>query len=1590
MDLKKLIIESQDGFNSITDPTFLFSLSKFEQYVKESYEGRLFFELIQNARDAAFSGRIESDISIIVTAEKVLFANTGKPFDEKGVLAMTRLGLSSKDDNELIGSKGIGFKAIQEYSRTPKIITEFGTFYFDKDLVKKVLDQRFPDTFKDSSVPLFYYPHYEETTCSQVSELQDRSYDTIIEFALNKGKAWNIIVALFNKITDEELILLGSINSISFKSPHLIKNRLFKNTDGGYIECHNGTAVKKFKVFQPESAVIIPEAVFDVLDEAEKKTYETDRKVEIKLVFECRADEKIIPKTNSKLFLYYPLEITTGFPYIIHSNFSCNPERTSIRGTRLNEFLFDQISTMQTGQILDHLLEQDYKIKLLDYLYFERKDEKLNVLYKLYASKLRSKKIIWIENIQHYAAPDEIIYCPRDIYAILKTHTIEGRHLFACDEKIKEFLVENFKIKTLSNSDVLKYIEEIAEKEVQNAAFFEKLYAFLIRNNLHIYEKKILLGSNNLLYGKKDDVFYVPGRTQISIPDDISDQLILLHPEIRIKTEDAVKSTRIIGIREYRSADLVDKALTLLSNELVDNYSILEFLIGLESLAQNSKDSIYRKIIVPVKGKKEWLMPVHNPVYFESEDILELYPEGNYIDLDSCIARIISADREKIISFFKEYGIWDVPALFFSEHTIDTTADQQRTKKINSKTGKNAYGYHIKNDRLLDFPKKSNYFFFNSIYSNWTLYEEKIAGKTVLEFTAKSTVATNTDSFANCTAVTGFIKTLQEEAWIFLSQDRNTAFSTGDVAGLNKLDAITDKILLARLDILVMDYDKNRSFFDLLGIDHFNTFSNLQIVSILNKTAEKYLDKEGDVLDADFKRFYHAILKYLYNTYVQSDTAKRDSLVRLLGSTLFLCKKLQGPSELISWKEPKLIYHIDERVVFDNLPYEAKELFGCYFTKSDKNEIGRIFSRIGIKTSSEIVEMLELPDRYNESGLIDKVINMPYIIKAVEDAFGNLLPEKAFSWIRELKLLVCSEDLVKEVTLNSKPHFRTSLELKYFFDKEKNSVLISKKHLPVLEHKNLLSEILNTVFSYYLDKELWISRLIKDLLYSRNTKTFSEALEYIDYDKERISEIEIILNENTKTPEQEFWSAVLYAKDADDSEGISIGITNENFEGLTENLSSGKAVIQKWFEQINYLNLNDPANLELFREIADSEAVSFEDVNQRLPKTISFGYLWARDFTAFKNKNLMSIKWQLFKYFENQGIEMRMKFHNAHIEIEKLELESQMHDHWEFNAAEHLAEVLNSRYNNFGLRIEEMQNQQNSELWKSLAGATERRKKHFSSLLKSDGLPLTEFGTFIAREEYFSLLYFEEYEVLKNSYTAIYPKTAQEDSGYQQLKAFELFPSAEEDSFEIVDCIIEEKAQNGVDVMDQVNQKLDNHRSQKGGGWSGRVILPNQKYLNHIGQQGEKLLFSKLSLLYNGNVTWVSENAVAGGFVPDRQAVGYDMRYIDENNQTHYVEVKTSTGEEPEFHISINEIRSARRHGAYYHVIWITNVFETRKRQYLDLKNMFIDFNPGEDFFHNSKFYPELTGFKIVFKPHPDAFQAAISEVFVETQSDTE
>ena len=98
-----------------------------EAEIAHDYQGRLIYELLQNADDAMAGEEGRADrVSFRVTDTDLWVANTGRPLTEADIRGLCGIGAGTKDvpsgpRRASIGHKGMGFKSILELTSTPTV-----------------------------------------------------------------------------------------------------------------------------------------------------------------------------------------------------------------------------------------------------------------------------------------------------------------------------------------------------------------------------------------------------------------------------------------------------------------------------------------------------------------------------------------------------------------------------------------------------------------------------------------------------------------------------------------------------------------------------------------------------------------------------------------------------------------------------------------------------------------------------------------------------------------------------------------------------------------------------------------------------------------------------------------------------------------------------------------------------------------------------------------------------------------------------------------------------------------------------------------------------------------------------------------------------------------------------------------------------------------------------------------------------------------------------------------------------------------------------------------------------------------------------
>lgn len=293
--LQKVIEKINEDFlcEAINSPRLLEDMASMEKYMAESYNSRIFIELLQNADDS-----YSSKIKLCNYDGHLIFANNGKPFDEKDVVAISRSGASTKERGDSIGYRGVGFKSTTYLTNEIIIYSNNTYFTFSKSLCSKKLN------IEESKVPTVRIPFLVERVDTNIKKyvesLVNDGYSTIFVF---KNAKIDDIVEEVKEINNGYFIFL---NNISYCEINVKDQKLTFEIERNRIT--NSTIVSLLGKKKEQWLV-----VGDTQTTLAFK-YESGR------VIPC--DEK-----EAVYHCYLPTLDRTMFPIKINGNFSTDPSR---------------------------------------------------------------------------------------------------------------------------------------------------------------------------------------------------------------------------------------------------------------------------------------------------------------------------------------------------------------------------------------------------------------------------------------------------------------------------------------------------------------------------------------------------------------------------------------------------------------------------------------------------------------------------------------------------------------------------------------------------------------------------------------------------------------------------------------------------------------------------------------------------------------------------------------------------------------------------------------------------------------------------------------------------------------------------------------------------------------------------------------------------------------------------------------------------------------------------------------------------------------------------------------------------------------
>ena len=298
---------------------------------KYSDQAHFIYELIQNADDAG-----ATTARFILEPERLIFAHNGKrhfsissPENEDrdskeghlgDINAITGIAFSNKKTQEnKIGKFGVGFKAVFQYTATPRIYDPESRFRIDRYIVPTEIDNDFPGRRPEETLFVFPFDHKDRNPQETYADIESKL-----------------------KALSHPILFLTNLLDISFEIGSLIG--LYGKSILEQYEYNDDTVAEKICLMHNCGNDIISKYLWLFT------RYDNGLKYSVGFFI----DEKnhLLP-VNEPAFCFFPTKETTGLSFLIHAPFLLTDSREGIRaGIAHNNHLISLLAKLAGTSLL--------------------------------------------------------------------------------------------------------------------------------------------------------------------------------------------------------------------------------------------------------------------------------------------------------------------------------------------------------------------------------------------------------------------------------------------------------------------------------------------------------------------------------------------------------------------------------------------------------------------------------------------------------------------------------------------------------------------------------------------------------------------------------------------------------------------------------------------------------------------------------------------------------------------------------------------------------------------------------------------------------------------------------------------------------------------------------------------------------------------------------------------------------------------------------------------------------------------------------------------------------------------------------------
>jgi hypothetical protein len=331
-------------------PSLLIADYHRERAIARDYEGREILELLQNANDQAAERGERGRVLMELSPGGLIFANTGLAFSVGGVASLQTSHLSPKRRRrqQLIGNKGLGFRSVLNWSRTPIILSNTLCLAYSTEHAKnklRALTDGHPELARIVSeeqqggdaliLPLLPFPLYSEKGDLSARLADDRGrrifercealliegYDTVIGMPFEAPTGIQAAGTQMDEVRPEILLFAQNLGELCFcregKAPVIWRR---EGSDEVAEVLANGNLLSRWQIHRKPGK--LPAFAIES-DQGEATDYE----IVVAVPLEGSA-------ATGPLYSHFPTDITLPLPLVCHATLELEQNRKHLQKGR--------------------------------------------------------------------------------------------------------------------------------------------------------------------------------------------------------------------------------------------------------------------------------------------------------------------------------------------------------------------------------------------------------------------------------------------------------------------------------------------------------------------------------------------------------------------------------------------------------------------------------------------------------------------------------------------------------------------------------------------------------------------------------------------------------------------------------------------------------------------------------------------------------------------------------------------------------------------------------------------------------------------------------------------------------------------------------------------------------------------------------------------------------------------------------------------------------------------------------------------------------------------------------------------------------